>query len=132
MILLKPKPVIFLLLIPILKMYHKVYVRGVHYALYAIEHLYIYNSYSAKLYKMPRNVRRGTYKRVLAHFPYLHHIIRHKPVSALNKLQGVLALSYSALTRDKKPLAIHIKQHAMNGNAGRKHDIEPADYLCHK
>ena len=81
---------------------------------------------------MLRDIRCCTYQSIITDFADLYHVIRYKSVSSLDQLQGSLALTNTALTRDQDTFTIYIDQYTMYRNTWSQLDIEPSDDLCHK
>ena len=58
-------------------------------------------------------LRGGTYEGILTYLFNLYHIIGHKTVSTLDKLQSSLALTYTALSHNEDSLAIDIYKYSV-------------------
>ena len=130
--LLKSKPVVLLILIPVLKTDYEVDVGGVLYGTCTEQCLDVHNADTAQLDKVLCHIRSGTDKGIIAHLADLHHVICHETVSSLYELQSRLRLTDATLAGNQHALTIDIHQYTMHGNAGSELYVEPADCLRHK
>ena len=64
--------------------------------------------------------------------PDLHCIVSDDPVSALDELDGHLALAHAGLPLDEHALAVDLHHHAGAGDAGGQIVIKAADEGAHK
>ena len=128
----QPQPVILLILIPLFQPDDKIYILRIPHAGNTKQRFNIHNTDTPQFYKMLRNIRRGTYQRLIADLAYLHHIIRHKAMPPLNKFQCCLRLSDTAFPRNQHPFAEHVHQHSMHRNTRSQFHIQPTDNLRHK
>ena len=126
------QPVVFLILVPVLQADHQVDALGILDAGYTEQRLHIDDADAAKLNEMLGDIRRGSDQRIVADLADLHHVVGNQAVPPLDQLQGRLRLTDAALARDQDALAVYVHQHAMDGNARRQPDVQPADGLSHK
>ena len=68
----------------------------------------------------------------VGHLAQLHGIICHQTVTAFDQLNGQLTFADAAVTKDQDALAIHLHQHAVPGDAGRKFQVQYADQATHQ
>ena len=129
---LQPQPVIFLILVPVLQPDHQIDALGILDAGYAEQGLDVDDADAAQLNEMLGDVRRGADQRIVADLSDLHHIVGNQAVSSLDQLQGRLRFSDAALARDQDALAVYVHQHAVNGDARRQPDVQPADGFGHE
>ena len=68
----------------------------------------------------------------VGHLTQFHGIICHQTVAALDQLNGQLAFADAAVAKDQDAFAVHLHQHAVPGDAGRKLQIQYADQAAHQ
>ena len=68
----------------------------------------------------------------VGHLAQLHGIICHQTVTALDQLDGQLAFADAAVAQNQDALAVHLHQHAVPGDAGRKLQVQHADQAAHQ
>ena len=68
----------------------------------------------------------------VGHLAQFHGIICHQTVTALDQLNGQFAFADAAVAKDQDALAVHLHQHAVPGDAGRKLQIQHADQAAHQ
>ena len=130
--LLQSETVILLILVPLLKLDNHVYALCLLDTLNSEKALDIYNTDSAKLYKMPCDIRCCSDKCLITYLLNLNNIIRYKTMSSLDELQRCLTLTDTALTHNKNTLAEYINQYTMNRDCRCKLYLKPTYNLRHK
>ena len=110
----KSHTVIVCVLIPLFKLYYKVYRLCILNAFNTEQCFCINYSYSPKFNKMSCYIRRSSYKRLIALFYNLNNIIRYKTVSSVNKFKSHLTFTYSAFTHYQNTFTVNINQNSMN------------------
>ena len=131
-LLLKSKSVKLIVLIPLHKLYYKVDILEVLDTCKTKKGSNIDDTYTSKLYKMLGYLRSGTYKGILTYLFNLYHIIGHKTVSTLYKLQSSLTLTYAAFSHNEDSLAIDIYKYTMYGYPWSKLMAHITDGLSHE
>ena len=98
----------------------------------AVERLDIDNPDSAKFDEVPREIGGRSHKSRIRDLPDDDDIIADEAVSAADQLESCLRLADAALTHDQHALAVDIDKNAVDGNARREFNAQPADDLRHK
>ena len=131
-VLLEAQAVEFLVLAPLLQLDDQIDILAVADTGDAKQSLYVNNADTPQFDQMLRDLGRGADQRVLAHLADLDHVVGHQPVASLDQFQGHLGFTDSALARDQDADAVDVDQHAVDRDAGRQPNIQPADDLAHE
>ena len=68
----------------------------------------------------------------VGHLAQLYGVICYQTVAALDQLNGQLAFADAAVAKDQDAFAVHLHQHAVPGDAGRKLQVQHADQAAHQ